>query len=93
MGGEDELISMMDYDILQVAHHGSKYSTSKEFLEIVKPEYSLISCGKNNRYGHPHKELLNRLADVGSEVAITYESGAITIMTDGERVLVEKYTD
>ncbi|MBB2182649.1 DNA internalization-related competence protein ComEC/Rec2 [Lachnospiraceae bacterium MD1] len=93
MGGEDELISMMDYDILQVAHHGSKYSTSKEFLNVVKPEYSLISCGKNNRYGHPHMELLNRLDDVGSEVTITYESGAITIMTDGERVLVRKYTD
>lgn len=80
------------YDILKVAHHGSKYSTSEEFLKIVKPKLSVISCGKNNRYGHPNRELLERLDDIGSSVAITYESGAITIRTDGKRMMVTKMT-
>jgi competence protein ComEC len=44
-----------------------------------------------NRYGHPHPELLDRLNDIGSEVAISYDSGAITIMTDGEKMVVEEY--
>lgn len=82
-----------DYDVLKVAHHGSKYSTSIELLDIIKPELSLISCGKNNRYGHPHEELLERLEDIGSSVIITYESGAIKINTDGRRMLVEEYLD
>jgi competence protein ComEC len=50
----------MDYDILKVAHHGSKNSTLDNFLSIVKPEYSIVSCGKDNRYGHPNPELLQR---------------------------------
>lgn len=78
----------VDYDILKVAHHGSRNSTSVEFLQIIQPEVSLISCGKNNRYGHPHDELLERLDDIESEVVITYESGAITIRTDGKRMVV-----
>jgi competence protein ComEC len=60
-----------DYDILKVAHHGSKNSTSEEFLKLIQPEYSIISCGKNNRYGHPHKELRDRLKQIKSEVEIT----------------------
>lgn len=71
------------YDILKVAHHGSKYSTHEDFLEIVKPKISIISCGKDNSYGHPHEELLARLDEVGSEKLITYRTGAITFMTDG----------
>lgn len=80
-----------DYDVLKCAHHGSKNSTNEEFLKIIKPELSLISCGKNNRYGHPHDKLLDRLDDVGSEVVITYESGAITIKTDGKKMVVDEY--
>lgn len=80
-----------DYDVLQVAHHGSKYSTSEEILSIIRPKVSLISCGKNNRYGHPHEELLDRLGDVGSEVVKTYESGAITIKTDGKRMRIDEF--
>lgn len=98
-GGEELLMEEMrrgelgDMDILKVAHHGSKYSTSDRFLETIQPELSLISCGKNNFYGHPHEELLDRLDDVGSEVVKTYESGAITIKTDGKRMMVEKYME
>lgn len=98
--GEKELIGCLtsisekvqtDYDVLKVAHHGSKNSTGKEFLEMIKPELSLISCGVNNRYGHPHAELLDRLDDIGSDVLITFESGAITIKTDGRRMRVEEF--
>lgn len=81
----------VDYDILKVAHHGSKYSTLEDFLELIKPEYSLISCGKDNFYGHPHKELLERLEHTGSEMKITYETGAIRIRTDGKRMEVDEF--
>lgn len=97
--GEKELIDFMtgqnnvktDFDVLKVAHHGSKNSSDKSFLQLVKPELSLISCGKNNRYGHPHEEVLERLGDVGSEVFITFGSGAITIKTDGKRIRIEEF--
>lgn len=85
------LYPTVDYDILKVAHHGSKYSTREDFLKLVKPEISIISCGKDNRYGHPHKELLDRLELARSQVEITYETGAITIRTDGEKMKVEQY--
>lgn len=81
------------YDILKVAHHGSKYSTMAEFLEIVSPGFSIISCGKKNSYGHPHKELLDRLKNCGSEYYITYESGAITILTNGEKMQLREYVN
>ena len=91
--GERNITKMplSQYDVLKVAHHGSKNSTSQEFLKIIKPRLSLISCGKDNRYGHPHEELLERLDDIGSELVITYESGAITIKTDGRRVFMKGY--
>ena len=69
--------------VLKVAHHGSMYSTDKEFLENVRPKISVISCGKKNRYGHPHEETLERLEDAGSVILNTAESGAIMIEIDG----------
>ncbi len=80
-----------DYDILKVAHHGSKYSTFGEFLELIKPEFALISCSKNNRYGHPSPETIKRLKEAGSKTLITYDGGAITIRTDGMRMEVQTY--
>lgn len=79
------------YDVLKVAHHGSKHSTSDEFIQTVQPEYALISCGRNNRYGHPHEELLERLSRINSEVYITYEGGAILIETDGRKMKIRPY--
>ena len=66
-------------DVLKVAHHGSSGSSCEELLEVLQPKLSLISCGKNNSYGHPHAETLERLEDVGSEILTTTESGAITL--------------
>ncbi len=80
-----------DYDVLKVAHHGSKYSTSEEFLKIIKPELSLISCGRDNWYGHPHPQLLERLSNMESNIMITYDTGAITIRTDGIKMEVTEF--
>jgi competence protein ComEC len=80
-----------DYDVLKVAHHGSKYSSNKDFLSVVRPELSLISCGRDNWYGHPHPELLERLEAAGSGICITYLEGAITLRTDGRRLAVKKW--
>lgn len=67
------------YDILKVSHHGSKNSTSDEFLEMVSPEVSIISCGRDNRYGHPHQELLERLAQTNTRILRTDTQGAIKV--------------
>ncbi|SET45522.1 competence protein ComEC [[Clostridium] polysaccharolyticum] len=68
-----------EYDVLKVAHHGSKYSSCKEWLDATRPKMAIISCGKGNRYGHPHKELLDRLQKYKGEVRRTDVNGAICI--------------
>lgn len=71
--------SLEDLDILKVAHHGSKYSTSEDFLKVTSPKLALISCGENNRYGHPHMELLERLKYAECNIMTTPHFGAIEI--------------
>lgn len=78
-----------NYTLLKVAHHGSKYSTSDSFLDSSNPLMSVISCGKNNIYGHPHEELLERLVNSGTSVYRTDVYGAILVRTDGRRVWTE----
>ncbi len=68
-----------NFEVLKTAHHGSKNSSSVEFLEEVRPKYALISAGRNNTYGHPHTETLERLEEAGSIIYCTQETGAITI--------------
>ena len=78
--------------ILKVAHHGSKNSTSEEFLEAANPKLAIISCGKGNRYGHPHEETLERLEKADVPWFCTKDYGAITVTVDGEsRVKVRGY--
>ncbi len=81
--GEEEIRERIDrlgqYHLLKVAHHGSKGSSMEAFLEEIRPRVSLISCGENNRYGHPAKEVLDRLVGTGSLVLQTPKTGAITI--------------
>lgn len=71
-------------DILKVPHHGSKNSTSAAFLEVLKPVTAVISCGENNRYGHPHPELLNRLTKAKVQVYSTPRQGAVFAEIDKE---------
>jgi competence protein ComEC len=73
-----------DIEILKVAHHGSKYSTSEEFLEKVKPKLAVISVGKN-RFGHPTGEVLERLLSVGAKILRTDQAGEIEIVSDGTK--------
>lgn len=72
--------------VLKVGHHGSSTSTSQAFLEAVNPTYAVISCGKDNSYGHPHSETLAKLASAGVEVFRTDELGDIYCISDGSEV-------
>ena len=75
-------------DVLQVGHHGSSTSTSYIFLNSVLPEMGVISCGANNKYGHPHEETLSILRDAGVDVYRTDLLGTITIGSDGQNYTV-----
>lgn len=77
--------------VLKIAHHGSRNSTSKEFLQLIQPKVAIISCGKNNSYGHPHKELLERLEEKESIIYSTANSGAVTITTDGKKIKIKEW--
>ena len=69
-------------DILKVAHHGSGYSTGTEFLATASPAIAIISCGRNNSYGHPHAETLQRLEDARVPWYGTMDYGALTVTVD-----------
>lgn len=86
----ERYVKASDTTLLKVAHHGSKNSSCKEFLVATKPRYAIISCGKNNMYGHPSNETLERLMEVGARVYITAECGQITVRV-GKRVSISGY--
>ncbi len=73
-----------DIDVLKVAHHGSRTSSSKLFLSQTLPEVAVISLGKDNDYGHPHEEVVKRLENVEATIYRTDESGTILLVSDGE---------
>lgn len=82
--GEEQIIrhygaQLQGISCLKVAHHGSRYSSSEEFLALIRPALALISCGKNNRYGHPATETLERLETVGARCLRTDRQGALCI--------------
>ena len=80
-------------DILKTAHHGSDTSTTEEFLDAAAPSLALISCGKNNSYGHPHKEVLQRFEERGIPVLITTDCGAVTIRSKNKKIKVQTFLD
>lgn len=73
-------------DVLKAGHHGSHTSTCQQFLNAVNPKYAVISAGKGNDYGHPHKETMNRLKAKGIKVYRTDESGTIICTSDGKNI-------
>ena len=95
--GEERLIkalrerSVEELTVLKVAHHGSKNATTEEFLDRMPPQIAVISCGRNNRYGHPHGELLERLEETGARVIKTSEAGAVTLTFRRGEVRVGKW--
>ncbi len=88
---ELESRDIRDITVLKAAHHGSKNSTPEKLLEALSPRLTVISSGRNNRYGHPHAELLKRLEESGTTIVQTALSGAITVKYSREGVLVTVY--
>ena len=87
---EKEILSkynLPDIDVLKVGHHGSKTSSSKEFMNEINPKYSIISVGKNNRYGHPNKEVLENLKN--SKIYRTDEDGSIMFKVKNNKLKIE----
>ena len=76
----------IDVDVLKVPHHGANTAYIKGFYDEVSPEYAVISCGRNNRYGHPRQEVLNDLKSRGAKVFRTDEQGTIVAYSDGKEI-------
>lgn len=79
--------NLPDIDVLKIGHHGSKTSSGKEFINEINPKYSIISVGKNNRYGHPNKEALSNLAD--SKIYRTDKDGSIMFKIKNNKLKIE----
>ena len=77
-------------DVLKLGHHGSKYSSSKEFLKQVNPKYAIISCGQDNIYKHPNEETLQSLDELQIKYYITKDDGTIKITSDGNNITIDK---
>ena len=76
-------------DIIKIAHHGSNSSSSAEFLNTVSPTYAVISCGKNNEYGHPHKDIINELNKRQINIYRTDRNGDIVFIFDGNNLKIK----
>ena len=76
-------------DFLKVGHHGSLTSSSKKFIDEIKPKYSVISVGKNNSYGHPNKEVLSILED--SKIYRTDQNGSIMFKINNSKLKIKTY--
>ncbi len=91
---ESDIVNSGEYirsDVLKVPHHGGTSSSTPAFLDEVSPEYAVISVGRNNSYGHPKTEVLDRLFKRNSKVYTTMNSGTIIFISDGESLTL--YTD
>ena len=87
---EEDLIKkydLQDIDVLKVGHHGSRTSTSKLFIDEINPKYSIISVGKNNRYGHPNDNVLDNLED--SNIFRTDQDGSIMFKFKNDKLKID----
>jgi len=78
-------------DVVKVAHHGSRTSSTEAFIQAARPSYAVISVGLDSPFGHPHKEVLERWRASGAEVLTTGRRGTITVSTDGSDLKVETF--
>ena len=75
--------------VYKAGHHGSKFSSGEQLLTYIRPEYAVISAGKDNRYGHPNPETITRLQKYAKEIISTIDRGTISFVTDGRTMGVE----
>lgn len=87
---EAEITADVKADVLKVGHHGSKTASSEAFIKNVNPKYAIIEVGKDNSYGHPHNESINRLRSLGTEIITTSEHGDITASSNGKIIDIVK---
>lgn len=93
---EKEMIEsgrLQDIDVYKVGHHGSDTSSSEEFLEVIKPDIAVISCGEGNSYGHPCDITIENLSKYTDKIYITDLSGSIVITSDGNELTVTEEND
>ncbi|MFA9456518.1 MBL fold metallo-hydrolase [Halalkalibacter sp. AB-rgal2] len=83
----------LDADVLQLGHHGSSTSTIPAFLQAVNPSVAIISAGKDNQYGHPHREVVERVSDAEVEMYATFVHGTIVVESDGETLQIRTEKD
>ncbi len=83
---EEDITADVRSDFIRVGHHGSNTSSSKSFLNRVKPKYAVISVGEFNSYGHPHREVLNRYEKIGTQIYRTDQMGNIFVTSDGKTI-------
>jgi competence protein ComEC len=94
--GSSEELSLLnsgelrEVELLKVAHHGGRYSSSEQFLEQVKPALAVISVGERNRFGHPAATVLRRLGQAGAKILRTDRDGTVEIISDGRAWQVKK---
>jgi competence protein ComEC len=91
---EDQLAASgidLKADLIKAGHHGSKTSSSNEFLDKVQPRYAVISVGIRSRFGHPNKEVLDRFQSRGVQLLWTGRDGMVTAKTDGSQLAVSTY--
>jgi competence protein ComEC len=80
-------------DVLKVAHHGSRSSTTQPFLDAVRPRVAVVSVGAGNRFGHPSREVVARARGVGAVVVRTDQDGAVTLSSDGRRLWLSTWAN
>ena len=76
----------LNADVIKFGHHGSSTSSTKDFIEAISPQYGIISCGVDNSYGHPHREIVDIINTMGIEAYRTDTQGQITITSDGNTI-------
>ena len=88
-GEMDTVKEDISADVLKVGHHGGKNASTQKLIESISPEIAVISCGKNNEYGHPHKEVLSYLKKVKSSVYRTDRQKTVKVTSNGKDLKVE----
>jgi competence protein ComEC len=91
--GAETALPVAAVDVVKIAHHGSRSSSTAAFVEAAAPRVAIVSAGPRNPFGHPHPEVLERYRRRGALVLRTDRDGAVTVSTDGRRLWVRAFRD